>query len=73
MKRSDEYKVQVSDKSGLIDYSENEGDKCMVTMPYAMKMLIQELQTMCIYPRLEIDTDISNKPVFKYLVNNLME
>ena len=44
----------------------------MVQMPYAMKMLLQELQTMCIYPRLEVDSHISNKPVFQHLLNNLM-
>ncbi len=71
MDRSDKFIVQVDEKSGLIDYNDNK-DKCMVHMPYAMKMLLQELQTMCIYPRLEIDTHISNKPVFKHLLNNIM-
>jgi DNA-directed RNA polymerase beta subunit len=72
MERSDKYSVQVSESSGLIDYSDDDTKKYKVPMPYAMKMLIQELQTMSIYPRLEVDTHIANKPVFKYLMNNLM-
>jgi len=72
MERSDKYSVQVSESSGLIDYSDDNTKKYIVPMPYAMKMLIQELQTMSIYPRLEVDTHIANKPVFKYLMNNLM-
>ena len=72
MKRSDSYSVQINETNGLIDYSKNEDPKCMIHLPYAMKLLIQELQTMCIYPRVEVDSHIPNKPVFKHLLNNLM-
>jgi len=72
MKRSDSYSVQINETNGLIDYSKNEDPKCMIHLPYAMKLLIQELQTMCIYPRVEVDSHIPNKPVFKHLLNNLI-
>lgn len=71
MKRSDEYSVQINQNNGLIDYSENDDPKCRVHLPYAMKLLIQELQAMCIYPRIEVDSGIPNKPVFQHLLNNL--
>ena len=71
MKRSDEYKVQINQNNGLIDYSDSDDPKNMITMPYSMKLLIQELQSMCIYPRIEVDSGISNKPVFNYLIQNL--
>ena len=72
MTRSDKYSVQIDENTGLIDYSDTNSIKHQVHMPYAMKLLIQELQTMCIYPRIEIDTEIPNKPVFQHLLNNLM-
>ena len=72
MERSDKYEFQVDANTGLIDYKDNDTPKYKVQMPYAMKMLIQELQTMCIYPRLVVDTPISNKPVFQHLLNNFM-
>ena len=36
-----------------------------------MKMMLQELQTMCIYPRLVIQNSIANKPVFQHIVKNI--
>ena len=72
MERSDKYSVQVDENSGLIDYQNNNSIKYQVHMPYAMKLLIQELQTMCIDTRLIMDTQIPNKPVFQHLLNNLM-
>ena len=72
LERSDKYTFQIDENSGLIDYNKDDKVKHKVQMPYAMKMLIQELQTMCIYTRLEIDTEIPNKPVFQHLLNNLM-
>ena len=72
MERSDKYEFQVDANTGLIDYQDNDTPKYKVQMPYAMKMLLQELQTMCIYPRLVVDTPISNKPVFQHLINNFM-
>jgi len=36
-----------------------------------MKLLLQELQTMCIAPRIVTKENISNKPVFNYLYKNV--
>ena len=48
----------------------NVNNKCMIELPYAMKLMIQELQTMCINTRLITETKVTNKPVFDYLRNN---
>jgi DNA-directed RNA polymerase II subunit RPB2 len=72
MERSDKYEFQINENTGLIDYQDNESIKHKVQVPYALKMLIQELQTMCIYARFETDTHIPNKPVFQHLINNLL-
>ena len=71
MKRSDEYSVQINETTGKIDYTDNDEPKCQIQLPYAMKMLLQELQGMSITPRIVTDTPISNKPVFQYLIRNL--
>ena len=44
MKRSDEYRVQINETTGKIDYTDNDEPKCEIQLPYAMKMLLQELQ-----------------------------
>ena len=43
MKRSDEYRVQINETTGKIDYTDNDEPKCEIQLPYAMKMLLQEL------------------------------
>ena len=73
MKRSDEYAVQVDESTGLIDYSESGTQKCSIQVPYAFKMLLQELQSMCIYPRVVVDNSIANKPVFQHLIKNIIQ
>ena len=73
MKRSDEYQVQINESTGLIDYTDDDSQKCMINVPYAFKMLLQELQAMSITPRIVTDTFIANKPVFQHLINNLMD
>ena len=70
MERSDKFKVQIDKTSGLIQYDEDTNNKCMVQMPYSMKLLIQELQTMSISARVVTESNISNKEVFNYLSEN---
>ena len=72
MKRSDDYQVQINESTGLIDYSTDDSQKCMINVPYAFKLLLQELQAMSITPRIVTENHIPNKPVFQYLMNNLM-
>ena len=43
MKRSDEYRVQINETTGKIDYTDNDEPKCEIQLPYAMKMLLQEI------------------------------
>ena len=70
MERSDKFSVQIDKTSGLIQYDEDTNNKVTVQLPYAMKLMIQELQTMSISCRFLTETDIYNKPVFDYLKNN---
>lgn len=72
MKRSDEYSFQINESTGLIDYSDDDSKKCRIQVPYAFKMLLQELQSMSITPRIIVENSISNKPVFQHLVNNIV-
>ena len=71
MERSDAFTVQIDTKSGLISYDDKKEDKVMVNIPYAMKLMIQELQTMCIAPRIVTETNITNIPVFNFLYENV--
>jgi len=73
MERSDAYKMQIDNKSGLLSYDDKKEDKVMVNLPYCMKLLIQELQTMSLAPRLITDTNINNVPVFKFLYENMSQ
>ena len=68
MKRSDEYSVTINENSGLIESNE---DNTMIKMPYCMKLLLQELETMCIGARLVTPTDVTNHNIFNYVNNNL--
>ena len=50
---------------------DDDSKKCRIQVPYAFKMLLQELQSMSITPRIVVENAVSNKPVFQHLVNNI--
>ena len=52
MKRSDQYEVAIDNRSGLIADSKDDPDSDTIQVPYSCKLLLQELQTMSIGPRL---------------------
>ena len=68
MERSDKFNVQVDNTSGLINY-DNTNNNINVQMPYSMKLLLQELQTMSIGARIVTDTNVTNGSVFNKLVS----
>jgi len=67
MERSDKYEVNINDKTGLISNGEENEDIVNVQMPYAMKMLLQELQTMSIAPRLITNDSVENPMVHEFI------
>tara|TARA_Y100000996_G_scaffold163831_1_gene127324 strand:+ start:617 stop:1381 length:765 start_codon:yes stop_codon:yes gene_type:complete len=69
MDRSDKYKVQVDKKTGLISYDTNNESKCMVQLPYSMKLLIQELESMAISTKLITEQEI-NHVIFNDMKKN---
>jgi len=68
MERSDKYEVNIDSTTGLISNEESENDT-KVQMPYAMKMLLQEIQTMSIAPRLITNDSIENPYVHEFIEN----
>jgi DNA-directed RNA polymerase II subunit RPB2 len=66
MERSDKYEVNIDKTTGLISNEETAND-VSVQIPYAMKMLLQEIQTMSIAPRLITNDSIENPYVHEFI------
>ena len=72
MERSDAFKVQIDTKTGLISHDDNTEDKTMVNIPYCMKLLLQELESLSIAPRLVTDnTKNINQGLLTYMHQNI--
>jgi DNA-directed RNA polymerase II subunit RPB2 len=70
MERSDKFTVNINEKTGLISNKQDESEDVQIQIPYAMKMLLQELQTMSIAPRLVTNDMIENPNLFERLLGN---
>ena len=68
MERSDKYSVPIDTHSGLISNSSDDGQAAQVDIPYSMKLLMQELQSMSIAPRLVTNDSIENPNLFDTLM-----
>jgi DNA-directed RNA polymerase II subunit RPB2 len=66
MERSDKYEVNIDKTTGLISNEAADTD-VRVQIPYAMKMLLQEIQTMSIAPRLITNDSIENPYVHEFI------
>jgi DNA-directed RNA polymerase beta subunit len=60
----------VDERDGLITNELNE-NSVRVNIPYAMKMMLQEVQTMGIGPRLVTNTDTTNEKIFDHILEGL--
>jgi len=71
MERSDKFDLYINKHNGLITHTKDSHSDKRVFMPYAMKMLIQELETMSIAPRLVVEKEPDNDFVNRYIMENL--
>ena len=70
MKRSDKYNININNNNGLISHGDNLSN---INVPYSMKLLIQELMTMNIAPRLLTNTIISNEELNNKIIDNIIK
>ena len=59
----------MNEKDGLITHEEDE-NTVLAKIPYSMKLLLQELHTMSIAPRLITNEQIENPVLLDELINN---
>ena len=70
MERSDKYKFQIDKKTGMVSNDDHDENKKTVQMPHAMKLLIQELESMSVGARLITEESI-NEDIFNELHKNI--
>ena len=70
MEKSDKYTVKINEKTGLIPNDEEGEDIVSINIPYSMKMLVQELQSMSIAPRLITNNSVENPMIHDYIEDN---
>ena len=67
MERSDKYSVNIDNRTGLISNGEESENIVNLNMPYSMKLLLQELQSMSIAPRLITNDSVENPMIQEYI------
>ena len=67
MERSDKYSVNIDNRTGLISNGEESENIVNLQMPYSMKLLLQELQSMSIAPRLITNDSVENPMIQEYI------
>ena len=72
MERSDKFNIQIDTNTGLISYDDDSKEtKSNIQLPYSMKLLIQELESMNIAPRLITNKNIDNNKIFDYIKSTI--
>ena len=71
MERSDKFSVCVDNKTGLLANHPQQSNNSKVEIPYTMKLLIQELESMGIASRMITDVTAHNPEIMKFLHENV--